>query len=159
MTTPDCARSRFPLPKGGRGAFVLLLCLAGAGCAAAPAAPAPDLPGTSWRVSAYDGGRGELVLVQAGTSLSLAFSRQSATGSAGCNRFTAGYRADGAKLTFGPAAATKKMCVTPEGVMGQEDRFLGALGSVAGARLAGDRLELLAADGRALVRLERADAR
>jgi heat shock protein HslJ len=66
-------------------------------------------------------------------------------GSAGCNAYTASYSAAGPKLTFGPAAATRKMCVRPAGVMEQEQQFLKALETVATARFEGDRLELRAA--------------
>jgi len=106
------------------------------------------LAGTTWRVTSFNNGRQAVVGVLAGTRLSLAFSADGrVSGSAGCNNYTAGYTADGAKLAIAPAAATRKMCAAPEGVMAQEQQFLKALETVATARFEGDRLELRTADG------------
>lgn len=46
-------------------------------------------------------------------------------GMAGCNHFTGTFSLSGAKITFGPAASTRKMCVPA--VMDQEQKFLAAL--------------------------------
>lgn len=46
-------------------------------------------------------------------------------GMAGCNHFTGTFSLAGAKITFGPAATTRKMCVPA--VMDQERKFLDAL--------------------------------
>jgi putative lipoprotein len=69
-----------------------------------------------------------------------------ATGSAGCNRYTARYRRSAATLAFESPAATRKACLQP-GVMEQERAFLAALANVATGRIEGDRLELRDADG------------
>ena len=69
------------------------------------------------------------------------------SGSAGCNNFTSTYRLEGDKLSIGPAAATRRMCASPEGIMEQEQRFLNALETVATARLEGDRLDFRTAQG------------
>jgi heat shock protein HslJ len=81
-----------------------------------------------------------------------------ASGSAGCNRFTAGYAAEGQKLTFSPAAATRMMCTAPS-VMEQEQQFLKALEAVATARFEGDRLELRAASGALAITLAKEGGR
>ena len=47
-------------------------------------------------------------------------------GYAGCNRYTGSFKRDGKALSFGPAAATRRMCIEPEGVMEQEQQFLKA---------------------------------
>jgi heat shock protein HslJ len=78
-----------------------------------------------------------------------------ASGTAGCNRYTAGYTADKTALTFTPAAATRMMCAAP-GVMEQEQAFLQALTRVATMHMEGDRLELRAADGALMVSARRA---
>ncbi|KOF18966.1 hypothetical protein AC244_13355 [Ensifer adhaerens] len=46
-------------------------------------------------------------------------------GMAGCNHFTGTFSLSGAKITFGPAASTRKMCVPA--VMDQEQKFFEAL--------------------------------
>ena len=108
---------------------------------------ARDLAGTAWKATGINNGKGAVVSVASGSTVSIAFGTDGrASGSAGCNNFTAGYTVDGSSLRFGPAAATRKMC--PEaGVMEQEAAFLKALESVATARVETDRLELRTADG------------
>lgn len=109
---------------------------------------AETLAGTAWRVSGINNGKGGVVSVLAGTVPTLAFGTDGrASGSAGCNSFTAGYTAAGSKVTFTEAAATRKMCVEPAGVMDQEQQFLAALATVETATVEGDRLELRRADG------------
>lgn len=115
---------------------------------AAFAAQPGTLAGTAWRVTNFNNGRQAVVSVLAGTNLTLAFAADGrASGSAGCNDYTGGYKADGPKLAIGPVAATRRTCAGPEGIMAQEQQFLKALETVATARVEGDRLELRTADG------------
>jgi heat shock protein HslJ len=114
---------------------------------AAFAAQSQSLAGTSWQVNSFNNGRQAVVSTIVGTDLTLAFSDDGrVAGSAGCNRYNAAYTQDGRKLTFGPAAATRMACAKPDGVMEQEQQFLKALGTVATARVEGDRLEMRTAD-------------
>jgi len=123
--------------------------LTATGTVLASFAPQPQaLAGTSWRVTGYNNGREAVVSVIAGTSVTMAFSADGrVSGSAGCNRYTATYTSEGPRLTFGAAAATRRMCAQPDGVMKQEQEFLKALETVSSARLEGDRLDLGAASG------------
>lgn len=106
-------------------------------------AQSQTLAGTSWRVTAYNNGRQAVVGTLAGANLTMAFSGDGrVAGSAGCNNFTAPYKLEGERLAIGPAAATRRMCASPERVMEQEQEFLKMLETVATARLEGDRLEL-----------------
>jgi len=110
--------------------------------------------GTSWRIVSYNNGRQAVVSVLGGSTLTMAFSADGrVSGSAGCNNYVATYTASGTSLTIGPAAATRKMCVNPEGVMEQEQQFLKALETVATARQEGERLELRTATGAMAVNL------
>jgi heat shock protein HslJ len=120
------------------------------------AAQSTTLAGTAWLVTGYNNGKQAVVSVLADTSLTMAFSSDGkVTGSAGCNRYTAGCAFDGAKLTISPATTTRKMCAQLERIMEQEQQFLKALESVATARFEGDRLELRTADGALAMTLER----
>jgi heat shock protein HslJ len=113
-----------------------------------------SVAGTSWRVVGYNNGRQAVVSVLGGSTLTMSFSADGrVSGSAGCNNYVATYTASGKSLTIGPAAATRKMCVNPEGVMEQEQQFLKALETVATARQEGDRLELRTATGAMAVNL------
>jgi heat shock protein HslJ len=106
-----------------------------------------ELAGTSWKATGINNGKGGVVSVTTGSTVSLAFGADGkASGSAGCNRFTAGYTAEGSSLRFAPAAVTRMMC-PQEGVMEQEAAFLKALESVTTSRVEADRLELRTADG------------
>jgi heat shock protein HslJ len=69
------------------------------------------------------------------------------SGSAGCNRYTATYTVDGGDLRIGPAAATKKACIEPAGVMEQEQAYLTALPLTRGFEIDGNGLTLLTAEG------------
>lgn len=114
------------------------------------------LPASAWRVTGYNNGKQAVVSVLSDSTLTMEFSTDGKVGgSAGCNRYTATYAATGRGLSIGPAAATKKMCARPEGVMEQEAAFLKALEGVAVARIDGDRLELRSAAGSLMVSARR----
>jgi heat shock protein HslJ len=117
--------------------------LAADGRRLATLAPQPTTPaGTAWQATAINNGREAVASLVADSSVTLAFAADgTASGSAGCNRFTTGYRSEGSRLTFGPVVLTRMMCPRPE-VMEQEQSFVRALESVATARFDGDRLEL-----------------
>jgi heat shock protein HslJ len=112
-------------------------------------APQPEgLAGTAWQVTGFNNGRQAVVSGLGGTELTLAFSTDGrVSGSAGCNRYTGTFRQDAKALSFGPAAATRRMCAEPAGIMEQEQQFLKALETVATARQEADRLELRTAEG------------
>ena len=123
--------------------------------------PQPEgLAGTSWVVNGYNNGRQAVVSVLNGSELTMEFSADGrVAGYAGCNRYTGSFEQDGKALSFGPAAATRRMCIEPEGVMEQEQQFLKALETVATARQEADRLELRTADGAMAVTLHKAAAK
>ena len=101
------------------------------------------LAGTSWQVTAVNNGRQAVVGVLGGTSLTMVFGGDGKlSGSAGCNNYSASYRAEGGALSIETPAATRMLCAQPEGRMAQEAQFLAALASATTARREGDRLEL-----------------
>ena len=119
-------------------------------------AQATQVAGTSWTVTGINNGKGAVASLVADTNVTIEFGAEArASGTAGCNRYTAGYSADKTALTFAPAAATRKMCGAP-GVMEQEQAFLQALTRVATMRMEGDRLELRAVDGALMISARRA---
>jgi len=107
------------------------------------------LAGTSWTVISYNNGKEAVVSVIIGTELTAVFGEDGTlSGSAGCNDYNAAYEADDdGNISIGPAAATRKMCSEPEGIMEQESQYLAALGTAATYRLEADRLELRTAEG------------
>ena len=52
------------------------------------------------------------------------------------------YEIDGDQITIGPAAATRKLCNEPEGLMDQEQQFFEALGRARTFSLTPEKLEL-----------------
>ena len=126
--------------------------------AAVFAAQNESLSGT-WGVTGLNNGRQGVVSVLTGSSLTMEFAADGkVTGSAGCNRYHAASTHEGAKMSISAVAATRRMCVKPEGVMEQEQQFLNALKTVSTVRAEGDRLELRAADGALAVELVRKPA-
>lgn len=114
-----------------------------------------ELAGTSWVVTGYNNGKQAVVSLLLGTEITATWGEAAITGSAGCNRYTAPVVVDGVSVTIGPAAATRRLCAEPDGVMEQEGRYLRALESAATLRLEGRRLELRTADGALAVSLTR----
>ena len=100
------------------------------------------LAGTSWQATGINNGRGGVAGVVAGSAVTMTFGTDGrVSGSAGCNRFTAGYQASGRSLKITAPATTRRMCPEP-GLMEQEQAFVKALESVATMRFEGKRLEL-----------------
>ena len=120
----------------------------GAGALALRAARKVALADSSWVVRAVNTGKGGVVSVAIGTSLDASFAADGkVSGSAGCNRYHAGYELEGDSLAIGPAAATRRICGAPAGIMEQESAFLAALGTVAKYEIRGERLQLRSAQG------------
>jgi len=132
-------------PRRARTASALalatgLLACASGGSASGGGAAIEDV---AWRLVALDAGP---VAPDAGPrapTLTLESASRRAFGSGGCNRFTGGYERDGASLRFPALAATKMAC----DAMATETAFFAALDRTRSWRRAGDRLELLDADG------------
>jgi heat shock protein HslJ len=106
------------------------------------------LTGTRWRLvelleEEVTGGEHELVP-------ELRFEAEGrATGSGGCNRFTGGWEADGARLRIGPVATTRRACAHG---MDREEIFFQALALVERFELGENTLTLRRGDGRFLAR-------
>ena len=124
-----------------------------------PETARPPLEGPTWFLLSIVGQRlveGEVAPwpdpfpVREGSVITLTLANGIASGSAGCNTYQATY-SRGAAITFGPLAMTKKACLAPEGVMEQEQRYLGVLQDVTDYRLVGSELWLETGSGPALV--------
>jgi heat shock protein HslJ len=114
--------------------------------AAAPAAAA-SLEGAPWRLGSYAGPDGRPRPVLRGTEVTVTFQDGRVSGSAGCNRYTAGYEVAGDALRVSAAASTQAFCPEPAGVMEQEAAYLAALPTASRYRIEGDRLALEQDDG------------
>jgi heat shock protein HslJ len=111
--------------------------------------PQSSLEGTEWVAINYNNGRGGVVSILGGTEITATFGEGRVAGSAGCNRYTAGYTLgpDAGAISISPAASTRIFCAEPAGVMEQEMEFLAALETAARYRIEGAQLILEQADG------------
>jgi len=112
------------------------------------AAQSSDLSGSSWQVIAYNNGRQAVVSVTLGTTLTAVFGAEGKlSGNAGCNNYTAPYKADGKQISIGPARTTRRMCAEPPNIMEQEAQYLEALTTAATYRIDGSKLEIRTGGG------------
>ncbi len=107
--------------------------------------PAP-LVGTTWTLDALGIGGDAVASPLAGTDASVVFGDDGvATGVGGCNRFRAGYEADGDSIAFDPVAGTKMAC-EPD-VLEQESAVFAGFEQAATFAIEGEVLTLLDSDG------------
>ncbi len=143
--------------------FVYALALVLAGCAApvpepvqAPAASlaseavsADGLRGGDWTVVAIDG----VDAVASPAPVLRWAGAEYVGGSGGCNNFVGRFALSGDRMTLGPLASTRMLCVaTPQG---QEDKFFSAVEKTRKVRMAGKELLLADETDRVLLRLYR----
>ena len=86
-----------------------------------------------------------------GSQVDLLFAEGQISGSAGINRFFAGYDQEGSSLRIGNVGSTQM--AGPQVLMDQEQAFLRALGSVASFRIVGEELRLLTGEGAVVLSL------
>lgn len=119
--------------------------LALAACAADPHAPGGTLEGGEWLVERVE----DRPLVDR-SFIAMRFGADGRVlGRAACNGWSAGYKAEGGRISFTAGAATLKACAAALGE--QEGRFHRLLSQVSRYRFADDGVLVLeAADGRAI---------
>ena len=119
--------------------------------------PSDGVEGLAWQLeSLVLPDETELTPVPDEVVASIVLEEGQATGSGGCNGFSASYQLGGARLSFGDVLSTRMAC--PEPVMSFEQAFFTQLGSVASWSSDGGSVTLYDADESALARLMPADA-
>jgi heat shock protein HslJ len=103
---------------------------------------------TLWVLSGISNGEA-VVSTWIDEEITAEFNEGQVTGSAGCNRYFAGYEMDDAALTLGPAGSTRMACDEERNV--RETEFLTALEGAVAFEIGRDTLTLTDADGNALV--------
>ncbi|GAB4442528.1 MAG: hypothetical protein OHK0015_41270 [Chloroflexi bacterium OHK40] len=119
------------------------------------AVPPLRLAGQPWQLVAFGPNNAPTPAV-AEPAATLSFDGAQVSGSTGCNSFSGGYQATGTTITFGPLAATLRLC-TDEGLTTQEQAILGALQGAVPYQIAGDELRLSYDGGRQTLVYEVAD--
>ena len=109
----------------------LAIALSAAACGSSAATPSPvasgplDLNGTSWLLLRYLSPDGTSATVPAAVTPIISFADGTASGSGGCNTFTAPYTLEGDQLEMGPLATTMIACEEP--IAGVEAAYFAAL--------------------------------
>jgi heat shock protein HslJ len=110
--------------------------------------PLTILPGGVWYLESYLEAGKTLVPVLPGSQVTAEFGLDGTlSGTGGCNRYSGGYKLDGAQIKIGPLASTMMACMEPAGLMEQEGAYLKALEGAASYRLVEGKLELLDSAG------------
>ena len=108
----------------------------------------PELVGADWQLASFNNGKGGLVSSLATELITAAFGEDGTlTGFSGCNNYHASYEVDGAAISIGPAAATRKMCAEPQNVMEDELGYLQALERAATFEIKDDKLTMYDEEG------------
>jgi heat shock protein HslJ len=99
---------------------------------------ADALRDTAWELTSLAGSD-----LLPGTTITLGFTADEISGSAGCNHYGGSYKISGDSLNLGDLYATEMGCLEPAGILEQETAYLAALGLAARYQIDGHRLELL----------------
>lgn len=110
-----------------------------------------SLNGTTWEL--YSIGKYSPV---AGSKTTIQFDDGQVSGLGGCNHYGGEYQTSGDRLSFDKLNMTEMACMSPEGVMDQENAYLQFLGDARKFELADNHLKLYGSGGEALtfVRVE-----
>ena len=101
------------------------------------------LEGESWILTQMLTADGQTEILSVGVSAE--FDGSTISGTAGCNTYHASYEARGGDISFGPIAATKKLC--PEDEQSTEDRYLQLLAEIGSFEVSGRSMSMNDTDG------------
>jgi heat shock protein HslJ len=93
---------------------------------------------TAWELTSLAGN--ELL---PGTTITLEFTADEISGSAGCNHYGGSYKISGDGLNLVDLYATEMACLEPTGILEQESAYLSALRLAATYQIDGRRLEIV----------------
>ena len=101
------------------------------------------LEAKSWILTQMLTAGGQTQILDVGVSAS--FDGTTISGNAGCNSYHASYEASGGDISFGPIAATKKLC--PEDEQSTEDRYLQLLAEIGSFEVSNRSMSMNDTDG------------
>lgn len=112
-----------------------------AGCSAIQ--PGESLNGSAWTLSQLSSHS-----LLSGSHITISFTANQFSGTAGCNQYGGSYQGRGGNFsTDSSVEMTAMACLTPEGIMDQEQEYTSALTSVTGYQINGGQLEMLDDNG------------
>jgi heat shock protein HslJ len=111
-----------------------------------------DFEDRDWVLESY-GEPGDLQMVLEGTEITATFDSdtQEVRGSAGCNSYFGEYEVSNKQLSITALGNTEMYCMEPEGVMEQEQQYLGSLGLAGSFEREDVRFRIICSDGTVLV--------
>ena len=114
------------------------------------------LTSSRWVLQSFSTPSGGLQSPISGTELTARFAPDGGlTGSAGCNTYSSGFTAYDQTLRIGTLSVTNSVCESPQGIMEQEDIFLGLMRQSAGMSISAGQLTISdSSGGRILVFLQ-----
>ena len=95
------------------------------------------LRNTAWELESLAGNA-----VLPGTTITIEFSDDQVSGSAGCNHYEGNYQAEENRLSVSNVFSTEMGCLEPTGILEQETAYLTALSAAATYQITADRLEM-----------------
>jgi len=113
-------------------ALVALTVLVACSCSSTTA-----LENTAWELESLNGND-----VLPGTTITIEFSGDQISGSAGCNHYGGSYQARESRLNVSDLFWTEMGCLEPEGILEQEQAYLDALSAAARYQIDGEGLEI-----------------
>lgn len=114
-------------------------------------APSSMLEDTKWFLRSY-GEQSDLKDIIEGTEVTATFNnnKSEVSGSGGCNTYFARYAAKGDALSIFEMAFTEMACISPEGVMEQEQKFLSLLSTAQSFEASDTTLTIFCSGGKQL---------
>ena len=117
--------------------------------AVACGAPGSALERNWWSLDSY-GEQNEPEHMLDGTMITMKFdqAKGEVSGSGGCNTYFASYEIDGSSLSISNLAWTEMACLSPSGVMEQEQEFLSLLADAGSFKIDDDSLTITCSNGK-----------
>ncbi len=138
--------------QGQTAVLIITILLLLAACAPqTPPADTPSLPGSELDGSTWTMTSMAKTKPKPGSEITAGFMGGQLSGSTGCNNYFYAYTAEGDRITLGEGGVTEMACMTPDGVMEQESRFLTFLNQVERYHLSADELQLITPGGEYLI--------
>jgi heat shock protein HslJ len=126
-----------------------------AACGSLPRFKPVSLVGTSWTATSYSAGETSLRTPLEGSAITAEFGEDGTiSGTAGCNSYSGPYEVSGEAIEIGEVVSTLMACTEPEGIMEQEQTFLGALKNAERFQHQGEILVLFDSRGNRLIEFE-----
>ena len=100
------------------------------------------LRNTAWELESLAGNA-----VLSGTTITIEFSDDQVSGSAGCNQYWGNYQAEENRLSVSDVFSTEMGCLEPTGILEQETAYLTALSVATSYQITADRLEMFDESG------------